>query len=1133
MKQHAKGTSWARMLLVPTLLFGSAFMNAAPMHTVQVKLNQTVTKQVHKAKLSEVFKKMSSLFGYEFFYDESVVQKYNMIEIDLESVNFEQALEQIRRQTGLQLNKVNNTIVVSLAKQMQTSTSNTQAPKRKISGIVTDQNNEPLIGVSIIIEGNSGGTITDIDGHYMLDEVDGNAILVFSYIGYVSQKIVAGNQHTLNVLMKEDNQTLEEIVVVGYGTMKKANMSGAVSSIKADDLPTAGSASVGDMLRGRASGANITSSTASPGSSVNISIRGGLSGQAPLIVIDGIPQAGSASVSHGKLYNGSNKDTGLINLNPNDIESIDILKDASAAAIYGSDASGGVVLITTKRGTSGKPQVTYSGSIAAQTTRDLPKLLNATDFMTIQNEVLSELGKPERFSQTDIAAAGAGTDWLNEVTRTGMANEHNVSVTAGNEFAKSLFSLSYYDHQGVVKENSMNRITGRLNTDMKFNDHFKLGIQSSFAKFKYNDVPMGDQKADGAAVIFGAIHMNPAVPVFDDAGNYAFNPYREIYPNPMSLLTITDETTKQNFNVSAYLEYNPIKELSFRLTAGTDIRQTQGDQYVPTTTYKGTIAPNGQASKQNAQSAIELVNIVGNYNKVFSEKHDLNVMLGWEYKKSRYSGMGVIATDFPFDGALMNNLAAANNYTNVDSYKGSSEMASFFGRLNYSYDSRYILTANFRVDGSSNFAENHQWGAFPGVSLGWRLTEEKFMENLRNTISSLKLRLGIGQTGNAGSLTGVESYYTVRSNAAAFNGNTVNGVYLSNLGNPNLKWETLTDYTIGIDFGLWNNRLQGTIDLYERHRSDIITSKSLMSYHEVNSINYNSNETRRTRGIDVSLSSVNVATRNFEWTTDLNISFYRNQIIDRDDDFIATNYDPYVKDINAIYGFKTNGLIQTGEKINYLPNSLPGAIRYLDVDGFAYDDKGNQIFDEKGKAIYSGKADGKLDKADYVKLFSNTPIPFSLNNSFRWKNWDANIYIYGSLQGYRKNALLYNVVETYNDFANYAYNSLEQIKHRWTATNKNATLPGVAEVNSGYFASYDSDYFYEKAWYVRLDNVSLGYTIPSKVFKNKINSLRMYVAGRNLAVLTPFDGYDPETGAGSLGAYPNARSFAFGIEFKF
>lgn len=344
-----------------------------------------------------------------------------------------------------------------------------------VNGNVTDETGEPLIGASVMVVGTTNAIATDIDGNFTLRNVEEGAKVKVSYVGYNDQEQPAAASMTF--VMKENSEVLDEVVVVGYGSMKKSNLSGAVASVKADDLPTAGNASVGEMLRGRAAGMNITSSTASPGGQMNISIRGGLSGEQPLIVIDGVPQAPHSKVSSGTIYGGAAKDdSGLINLNPNDIESIDILKDASAAAIYGSDASGGVILITTKRGKEGKPEISYSGSVAFSRIKDAPDFMDARQFMQTQNEVFEELGRGDekKFSPAQIANfAGKGTDWMDEVTRTGVVNEHNLSISAGGASTRTLFSLSVYDHQGLVKNNSMNRITGRLNIDQDFCKNFK------------------------------------------------------------------------------------------------------------------------------------------------------------------------------------------------------------------------------------------------------------------------------------------------------------------------------------------------------------------------------------------------------------------------------------------------------------------------------------------------------------------------------------------------------------------------------------------------------------------------------------------------------------------------------------
>lgn len=998
-----------------------------------------------------------------------------------------------------------------------------------VKGTVND-NMGSVIGASVVIKGTTNGVITDMDGNFTLPNVPEGAIIQVSYIGYKTQEKPA--TPVMEFLLEEDTEMLDEVVVVGYGTQKKSSISGAVASVKADELPTAASASVGSMLRGRAAGMNITQSSATPGASLNISIRGGLSGQAPLIVIDGVPQVSSQTVSTGTAYSGGEKDNGLINLNPNDIETIDILKDASAAAIYGSDASGGVILITTKRGKTGKPDISYSGSVAFQYIKDRPDFMNARDFMIEQNKVFDELGRgnEKRYTPEQIANfVGDGTDWMDEVTRVGIVQEHNLSLSAGTEKTKYLFSLSYYDHQGIAKNNGMNRITGRLNVDQEINRMLKAGISSTFSQVKYNDVPLGDGRNDNSALIYSAMTFIPTVPVYDENGEYSVNPIRDIYPNPVSLLDITDQTTSKDLFVSGYLEFKPFDSFSVRATAGFDMKDIQHDQYIPTSTKEG-FAAGGQASKQNAKTQMNMVNIIANYMETFNDIHDLNVMAGWEYKKNSWEGMGIVASQFPYDGALMNNIGSSQQANPaISSNKGAGEMASFLARVNYSLAQKYILTFNIRVDGSSNFSREHQWGTFPGVSVAWRMNEEKWLKDI-SWLSNLKLRAGVGQTGNAGNLTGINTYYTVSQGAFAPNGSLVNGITMSKLGNENLKWETLTDYNIGIDFGFFNNRLSGTIDLYQRMRKDVILTRQLMSYHELTTIDYNSDEVYRSRGIDIGIHSVNFDTKDFGWTTDINFSYYRNHTVKRDPEFIPEPYQDMVEDWGNVYGYRTNGLIGMDERYDHLPSSGAGAILYEDLYSYQLDADGNRMRDADGRYIRVKGADGVLDAVDMVVLANSTPIPFSINNTFRWKNWDANIYLYGSLNGWKVNDLRLQSVYGIEDIT-YGVNALAEVKNRWSPSNPDGYLPGVAEASSGVNPG-SSDFFLEKAWYLRLDNVSIGYTFPSKWFKDKIRSVRLYLAGRNLCVFTPYKGMDPETGNG-IGAYPNQASFAVGLDVKF
>jgi len=1000
-----------------------------------------------------------------------------------------------------------------------------------VTGTVTDKTGEPLIGASVLVVGTQNGSATDIDGNFTLKNVVEGAIIRASYVTYKEQEQKAASK--MHFVLEENSELLDEVVVVGYGSMKKSNLSGAVASVKADDLPSAGSSSVGEMLRGRAAGMNITSSTAAPGGQMNIAIRGGLSGQQPLVVIDGVPQAPHSKVSAGTIYSGAAKDnSGLINLNPNDIESIDVLKDASAAAIYGSDASGGVILITTKRGKEGRPEISYSGSVAFSHIKDAPDFMDARQFMITQNQVFEELGRGDekKFTQGQIDNfVGEGTDWMEEVTRTGIVNEHNLSVTAGGKSTKTLFSLSYYDHQGLVKNNSMNRITGRLNVDQEFGKYIKGGINSSFSQIKYNDVPTGDSRQEKSAVLYSAMTFIPTVPVHDADGNFSVNPIRDIYPNPVSLLDIYDKTVTKNLYASGYLEYKPWSFLNIRATAGVDISWTQADQYTPTTTKHG-FSLNGEASKQNANSQMNLINVIANFNKTFAEKHDISVMAGWEYKKQSWDGMGIIARDFPFDTPLMNNIGSSQQEKpTISSYRGTDEMASWIGRINYTFLDRYILTANLRVDGSSNFSEEHQWGAFPGLSAAWKINEEVWLRE-QKWLTTLKLRGGWGQTGNAGNLTGINTFYNVVQGAWAPGGSPVNGVGLSKIGNPNLKWETLTDINIGLDAGFFNNRLQVSVDAYQRTRSNVILSKQLMSYHEVTTIDYNSKEKYRSRGIDIGIHSINIASRDFSWSTDLNLSFYKNQTISRDPDFIPAAYQPMVQDWGDIYGWRTDGLIQQGETYAHLANSGAGAIKYLDLNGYMLDDKGERMRDANGRYILSGEPDGLLDDADYVILYNSTPIPFSINNTLTWKNWDANIYIYGSLRGRKINDVKHQSVYGLEDIT-YGVNGLIDVMDRWRPDHQDGSMPGVAEAKSG-FAPSKSDFFYENAWYLRIDNISVGYTFPAKWFNDKVKNLRLYGAVRNIGVITPYKGMDPETGNG-IGAYPNNFQVAVGVDLKF
>ena len=1005
----------------------------------------------------------------------------------------------------------------------------------RVSGKVTYESGEAAVGATIIIPKTTVGTVSGSDGSYTINLPAGETQLQFSGFGYESVTIDVGNRTVIDVVLTAQTTALEDVVLIGYGSVRKNQLTGAVSSVKGDDLITTSTSSVSGMLRGKATGLYVSQNSAKPGSNYTFRIRGQRN---PLIIIDGVPQTSFSELNANTSYSGGATDSQMITLNPDDVESIDILKDAASTAIYGASASGGVILITTKRGKAAQKEsleVKYSGTVTVQQLSDFPKFLTAREFMEEQNKIFYELdnsvGLYSRHPQAKIDNfMGDGTRWIDEVTRTGVVNEHNLSINSGGEKTQYLVSASYYDHKGVARNNGMNRLTGRINLDRSFNKWLKGGVNTAYTRIKYDDVPLGDSRQGNSALIYSAMTFNPLVPVYNQYGEYSDNPDRNIYPNPVSLLEVKDQTTNHNLNANAHITIQPVKGLSVKGLLGIDYKSVQSNQYIPTTTKMGE-ARDGIATKNNGISQMILANVIANYNKTFCQRHTLGVMGGYEYRKNMWEGTYVTASDFPTDFPTWNYLQASQQEKPyLSSYKNSSEYLSFVARLHYAYADKYMLTANFRLDGSSNFAKNHQYATFPGISLAWRVAEEPFVKNNISWLNEFKLRASWGQVGNAGSLTGIETYYRINPNTYAFSNSMYNGASLAQLGNPDLKWQTATDINFGLDVGLFRNRLSATVEFYQRREIDIIIAKNLMTYNAVKTIDYNSGNVYRTRGIDLTVRSNNITQKNFTWTTDISFTYYSSYTVERDADFNPDIYLPYKEKWGNVYIYKSDGLVALGESVPFMPSAKPGAIKYRDIDGYVTDDKGNSVRGADGRYLYTGAPDGVLDAADIYIAGNSTPIPFGFNNTFRYRNLDLNIYIYGSLNGFKVNEVLEQSSLAITDMT-YGLNGLREIKKRWSPDNPEGTLPGVEQGNSGVQSSR-GDFFYEDAWYARLDNVSLGYTFPKKWVGKHLNTLRLWAGARNLYVLTPFGGMDPETGNG-IGAYPNQRSYVMGINITF
>ena len=1150
-KERLISTSLIRRLCLSLLLLFGGWASL-PMYA-----QKAVTLNLTNQPFSTFIKQVEQQTDYKFFFEEQSVDVDRLVNVKAQNQDIKVVLDRVLGGTNLTYTIANKKIL--LKKHESQKPQKGKALPHEISGNVIGEDGSPMIGVSIQVKGKAVGTVTNIDGNYRLVLPNNSDAIVVTYLGYVPQEISLKNNNWQRIVLKEDANMLDAVVVVGYGTVKKRDLTGAISTVKADEMGLTGVSSIGHALEGKAAGLYVRQNSAQPGGGLDILVRGAGSINAnndPLYIVDGFPIAKLDQIasSDRKMDPGTQ---GVLNfLNPNDVESIEVLKDASATSIYGARAANGVVIITTKRGKEGKAKVSYSYNYSYQKYSDTYDLLSLPEWMEEKNRTTWELwvwnnkvapwgsksleealaspvngikySRP--YTEQEIANAGAGTDWLGLVTRNGHIQEHNINLQGGSQGTQYMLSFNYFNHEGIIRNSGMTRYTMKANIDQEFLNIFKAGLNLTMTRIINDNTQLGSDKWENSGLIRSAVEMGPQIQAYDPAtGKYPTNPLVGTRPNPYSLLNNVDRGNTDRLLGNIFIEARPLDGLTLRVNAGIDRAAQSRKTYQPKSTLNG-YNLQGVASVYSMDNNQYLLEATATYLKTFAKIHKVNLLAGTSYEQFNYEGVNAGNNNFLTDGFIYNNLGAGAGNKIVGSGSSENKMLSYFFRANYILKDRYLLTATLRSDGASVFAKNHKWGYFPSVALGWTISEENFMKKTTDWLSMLKLRLSWGQTGNADiSTNAFASYYAQEAYNKEDKSKQI-GVFQGRLENPDLKWETTTEWNVGLDFGFFNNRLSGSVDLYQRLRKDVILEKNLMSYQEVKTIDYNSATVYRARGIDIGIHSVNFDNKNFGWTTDINFSYYRNHTTKRDPDFIPAVYQDYVERWDNIYGYRTNGLIQMDRTYNHLQKSGAGAILYQDLNGYQLDEKGEKMRDSEGRYIRTAGEDGVLDEADMVVLANSTPIPFSINNTFRWKNWDANIYIYGSLNGWKVNDIKLQSIYGIEDIT-YGVNVLDEVKNRWSPANPMGTLPGVAEASSGVDPK-KSDFFLEKAWYLRLDNVSIGYTFPAQWLKNKIRSVRLYAAGRNLAVFTPYKGMDPETGNG-IGAYPNQSSFAIGLDVKF
>ena len=1115
---------------------------------------QQVSFKGENVPLERIFKSVHKQTGYVIFCSQSLLQNAKKVTVDLQNTELKDFLDKILKGQGLEYSIEGKTIGINrkaadAPSQKISEERQGPPPPGSVHGKVLNEKGEPLAGVTISVKGSREMTTTDSAGGFSLEHAAPNAVLVFSYTGYTSVTYRVTGQNTV-ITMNPGANSLDDVVIIGYGSVKKADVTGAVSRVKGSDLPKEGNPSVGNMLQGKAPGLVITANNASPGGALTFRIRG--ADNDPLIIIDGFPVTplndmyfSQTKTETGTALASIKTDNNFTAINPDDIESIDILKDASATSIYGSRAANGVILITTKRGKGSKLNVSYSHATSLQYLYGLPKVLGGKEYMWERNKVFKEVWMNNNnvypygnrgwndamndsiaypYSEQQIGNFKGGTDWVKAITRTGMIQSDNFNITAGTDKTKYLFSISNFDNKAVIKNNDFSRITVRLNLDQEFNKWLTGGVTSSYSRNKFDNVFGEANRSAGAqfsGVISSALEYNPLIPIRDSTGKYALNPDRLSRPNPVSLLDALDKTDRSELLVNSYIDATPVKGLSIRGSVGVDMKSNNRNTYLPTTINIGN-QESGVAYIAENKREDWLYNLRANYNFQFAERHKITTMAAVEFQQRRESGLTMLNSQFPTDDFTWNNMGTgARTRPEVTSYLATGQRASLISRVTYSFDDKYLLTANVRVDGSSNFARNKQWGTFPGVSVAWKITSEKFMPRI-DWLSTLKLRAGYGLVGDENSLIGTYSYFNSTGTAWSFNNVPTSGLALANIGNPNLSWETFRNVNLGLDFGILRDRISGAVEFYQTRVYDAIGQRVLPINQELSTINYNLSEIQQKRGFEFSVTSVNINKKNFRWTTNINYTFYRNSYLKRDANYVLDINESQKQDIGGIWKYVMNGMVPAG-------NRYAGALQVKDINGYLRDGSGNIAF-IKGKPAYTGKPDGVLDNADLVYVGNNTPIPFSINNTFRVGNFDVNLYLYGMLNNWMSNSTLKLFAGNLMNVYNYGENTLVKLKNRWSYDNMKSTRPSMFSGSVATSQQIDG-YYLEKASFLRVQNLMVGYTLPKKLTKAVFSSLRVYAAAKNLFVLTNYSGSDPETD--SQAAYPNQRTYTLGAELKF
>lgn len=996
---------------------------------------------------------------------------------------------------------------------MSTASMVAQSSSRTINGrVLLNDISEPAVGAVIQEKGNTGGTVTGIDGDFSLNVSKFPTTVVVSYMGYKKQELLV-KSNFVNVSLELDSHNLDEVVVVAYGTMRKSDLTGSVSSVSTEEISSMPVQTLDKALQGRVPGVSVKTASASPGGSMDIVIRGGnslMSGLDPLYVIDGFPV--------DKSYMNS--------FSSDDVASVEILKDASATALYGSRASNGVILITTKKGKKGKAKVEYSNYFNFQVVQNDLNLLNGSEFAMIYNEYLENLGQAPIYvgenryfpSPEEI---GEGTNWFDQITQMGFAQNHQLTVTGGSDNVNYMLSANYYDHDGVIIGGSFNRISLRSNTDFKINKWLKISNNFSFGRTDRAGSGENTDFDTTGGTIANMIKMSPALPVYDIDGNYMQNnfPGANSLENPVAIAKeISKSNVIDNMIENLSLVVTPYKGITFTSRLGFNVKNSRNDTYTPRTTVSG-YNTNGSASISHGSYTSFINENILNYDSDFKDKrHRLGVMAGYSIQKETNKTSGLSASNFPSDFFLTNNMGAATEHDPGTSWKTESQLVSYLGRINYVFDNRYLFTLTGRADGSSRFSKGNKWGFFPSAAFAWNAKNESFLKDI-DMISNLKLRLSWGVTGNQ-NIGLYKSMSLLAINKYVFGDAVVNGIASSVLADPELKWETTSQYNVGIDYGMFNNRLSLTAEYYYKITNDLLLNQTIPSTSGYSQILTNVGKLQN-QGVEFGVRGVALDKNGFRLTLNGSISMNRNKLLEvntengelwMDNVFMKEGYPIGLfrgQDFMGI--FKSQEEIdsyvhpETGQKI--MPGAKPGDVKYRDVNN-----------------------DGKISGEDWVILGNSNPdFIWNFGGDFEYKDLMLSFHFIGS-QG---NSIRNQSSAYYNQVSTMRSNLSKDVLDRWHPT-KNPDgnfmkLGGVGNMPN-----------VEDGSFIKLQNIRLSYRF--RIPKMDIDELNLFVSAQNVFTITKYSGFDPDinTSNGSNvnfgtdnASFPNPRIFSTGFSVKF